>query len=86
MTGQRPSRRTYEESCEHLQKLGYLVQGNTPPVPGHLPQWDDEEPLGVGFFRTAVTQGDLGKRIALSDKQRQEIVWQESDGEEPPGG
>ena len=59
MNGQNPSRKTYEESCELLQKLGYLERGDIPPLLDHPPQWDDEEPLGVGFFRTAVTLGDL---------------------------
>jgi BTB/POZ domain-containing protein KCTD9 len=59
MGEQHPNRKTYEESCELLQKLGYLEQGKIPPVPDRRPQYDDQEPLGVSFFRTAVTQGDL---------------------------
>jgi hypothetical protein len=27
-----------------------------------------------------------GERILLSDEQRKAIDWQDSDGEEPPGG
>jgi uncharacterized protein YjbI with pentapeptide repeats len=59
MDSQRQARRTYEESCQVLQSLGYLEPGVMPPVPDHRPQYDDEEPLGVNFFRTLVGQGDL---------------------------
>jgi uncharacterized protein YjbI with pentapeptide repeats len=53
------SRRTYQDSCELLQELGYLEKGIRPPIPDHRPQYDDEEPLGVSFFRTFVGEGDL---------------------------
>jgi BTB/POZ domain-containing protein KCTD9 len=59
MNVQRPNRKTYEESCELLQKLGYLEQGEIPPIPDHPPHWDDDESLGVGFFRTFIEEGDL---------------------------
>jgi uncharacterized protein YjbI with pentapeptide repeats len=175
-----PSRRSYEDSCELLQELGYLEKGYIPSIPDHQPQYDDEEPLGVCFFRTFVGEGELenltlprtyfarsevgpvsfrntelsestlcwndfhevnftdadlsrsdlrashftesvfvranlrnadlrlskfeqcdfteadmlgakltheqGENLALSVKQRQEIDWQDSNGEEPPGG
>jgi len=45
-------RLTYAESCRQLQKAGHLEQGPVPPIPNHLPQYDDPEPLGVNFFRT----------------------------------
>lgn len=50
-------RLSYEESCQRLQK-DYLGEGVTPPLPDHLPQAGDEEPLGVSFFRTFVGEGD----------------------------
>lgn len=67
-------RRSYEESCKLLQQLGYLDaedEDAIPPIPNHRPQYDDDEPLGVSFFRTLVGQeiedgdeeangGDLG--------------------------
>ena len=175
-----PTRLSYEESCKLLQRLGYLKEGAIPPVPDHRPQFDDEEPLGVGFYRTFTGDGDLenltlprtffgrsgigplsfkntdlsestlcwndfygvkfrnadlsgcdlraslftdvdfvranlrrsdlrhssfdscdftdadlqgakltrqqGERISLSNEQREVIDWQETDGEEPPGG
>ena len=45
-----PIRRTYQDSCELLQQLGFLEIGTIPPIPDHQPQYDDEEPLGVNFF------------------------------------
>jgi BTB/POZ domain-containing protein KCTD9 len=52
-------RRSYKESCELLQQLGFLEKGTIPPIPDHQPQYDDEEPLGVNFFRTYVGESDL---------------------------
>jgi BTB/POZ domain-containing protein KCTD9 len=52
-------RLSYEDSCRLLQRLGYLEEGAIPPMPDHRPQYDDEEPLGVSFFRTFVGDGDL---------------------------
>ena len=42
----------YEASCRKLELEP------APPVPDHMPRFDDEEPLGVQFFRTMV-EGDL---------------------------
>jgi len=49
----------YEESCRQLQKAGHLDQGPIPPIPNHLPQYDDPEPLGVNFFRTRLENDKL---------------------------
>ncbi len=60
MSSGRVTRRSYEESCRLLQRLGYLdtgADGMIPPMPDHRPQCDDEEPLGVSFFRTWVGVG-----------------------------
>lgn len=48
-------RLSYEESCRLLQQHGYLDAGEIPPLPNHLPRFDDPEPLGVRFFRTLVS-------------------------------
>jgi hypothetical protein len=63
------TRRSYEESCRLLQRLGYPdagAEGAIPPLPDHRPQIDDKAPLGVSFFRTFVGQdieeGDEGVR------------------------
>lgn len=56
---QRQARISYEESCRALQRLGYIGDGALPPLPDHRPRHDDDEPLGVEFFRTAVSEGNL---------------------------
>lgn len=48
-------RQSYAESCRFLQRHGYLVAGDVPPLPNRVPQCDDPAPLGVWFFRTRVT-------------------------------
>ena len=53
------TRRSYEDSCKLLQRLGYPdagADGVIPPMPDHRPQSDDEAPLGISFFRTFVGQ------------------------------
>ncbi len=37
-------------------------------------------------MREAKLTHEQGEQIDLAAKQRQEIDWQESDGDEPPGG
>jgi len=49
------TRRSYEESCWELQRLGWLKSGSIPPLPARPPCYDDPEPLGVEFFRTRVS-------------------------------
>jgi uncharacterized protein YjbI with pentapeptide repeats len=58
-TSQPPGRLSYEESCAVLQQIGYLQKGLIPPRPNHRPQFDDEEPLGLNFFRTSVRDGNM---------------------------
>jgi BTB/POZ domain-containing protein KCTD9 len=61
------SRLTYEESCRFLQQIGYPDAGDEetiPPIPDHLPQTDDDEPLGISFFRTWV-EGDPLENLTL---------------------
>ncbi len=57
-TPPRSTRSSYEESCKKLQEQGHLEQGKIPPMPPRKPRYDDEEPLGVNFFRTKL-EGDL---------------------------
>ncbi|MBX9580667.1 MAG: pentapeptide repeat-containing protein [Gemmataceae bacterium] len=62
MNPERRARRSYEESCRLLRRLGYLGVGNSgeiPPLPGRRPRCDDDEPLGVSFFRTFVGDNAL---------------------------
>jgi BTB/POZ domain-containing protein KCTD9 len=46
------ARLSYEESCRRLQPL-VLDEGEIPPIPAAVPQYDDET-LGVGIFRMVV--------------------------------
>ena len=61
MSSRRVARCSYEESCRLLQRLGYRdvgTEGAVPPIPDHRPQFDDQRPLGVSFFRTVVGAGE----------------------------
>lgn len=55
----RGSRLPYHESYEFLQQLHYCRAGAVPPIPDHRPQFDDDEPRGVRFFRTFREKGKL---------------------------
>ena len=59
MSDQTRSRRSYEDSWKVLQSLGYFQGEPIPPISDHPPRYDDEEPLGVNFFRTFVGEGSL---------------------------
>jgi uncharacterized protein YjbI with pentapeptide repeats len=47
----------YDDSIRRLRDLGFLAEDERPPVPDHIPQPEDEEPLGLSFFRTFVGEG-----------------------------
>jgi len=51
MSSEPAARLSYEESCRHLQRLGYPDAGAEGVI---HPQFDAEQPLGVSFFRTFV--------------------------------
>ena len=48
----------YEASCKRLHELGWPDSEPAPPIPQRKPRYDDDETLGVSFFRTRVV-GDL---------------------------
>lgn len=50
-------RKSYEESCRQLIKMELLDE--LPQMPDRMPRYDDEEPLGVQFFRTGLEDADL---------------------------
>jgi hypothetical protein len=52
-------RKPYFESCEVLRTEGYLEKDEKPPLPARRPQHDDQEPLGITFFRTLVVDSRL---------------------------
>jgi len=54
-----PIRLSYEASCKRLQDMKWLEAGEVPPMPPQRPAYDDEEPLGVNFFRTRVADDDM---------------------------
>lgn len=58
------SKLSYEDSCRRLQE-SYLEAGEIPPLPPRMPQADDEEPLGVSFFRTSLGDGDDLSNLTL---------------------
>jgi uncharacterized protein YjbI with pentapeptide repeats len=54
-----PQRLSYEGSCRELQRQKILDEGEIPPLPQQQPRYDDEEPLGVHFFRTQMSDAAL---------------------------
>ena len=68
-------RLNYDESIARLQELGALGPDERPPMPDHVPQPEDDEPLGLSFFRTF-----LGDGADLSDKPISENPFGHSSG------
>jgi len=52
-----PVRLSHEESFRWLQGRRVAPEGPVPPIPSRRPLPDDEDPLGVTFFRTSL--GDV---------------------------
>ena len=50
-------RLTYDDSIRRLRELGFLGASEQPSLPDHVPQPEDDEPLGLNFFRTFVGDG-----------------------------
>ena len=48
----------YEASRKRLHELGWPDSEPAPPIPQRKPRYDDDETIGVSFFRTRVV-GDL---------------------------
>jgi uncharacterized protein YjbI with pentapeptide repeats len=44
----------YDRSLGRLRELGFLGADERPSMPDHVPQPEDDEPLGLSFFRTFV--------------------------------
>jgi uncharacterized protein YjbI with pentapeptide repeats len=47
----------YDDSIRRLRELGFLGADDRPTMPDHVPQPEDEEPLGLHFFKTLVGEG-----------------------------
>jgi uncharacterized protein YjbI with pentapeptide repeats len=53
------ARLPYADSIRRLQELGLLGRDENPPMPDHVPQPEDEKPLGLTFYKTFVADADL---------------------------
>lgn len=51
---------SYEESCRRLQEREHFPEKAVPPMPPHFPTSQDEEPLGISFFRTLLGEDEPG--------------------------
>jgi uncharacterized protein YjbI with pentapeptide repeats len=54
-----PQKLSYEDSCRILQRQQIIEDGVIPPLPPQSPRYDDEEPLGLNFFRTRLADARL---------------------------
>ncbi len=76
------ARQSYEASCLRLQQ-DYLEAGDIPPIPDHVPQYDDEEPLGVNFFRMEIDGDDLSNltlpRTFFGRSEINDVSFQDTD-------
>lgn len=62
VNSQHAARLSYEDSYKLLQRLNHLpasTGGTTPHKPDHRPQFDDEDLVGIRFFRTSLVESDL---------------------------
>ena len=48
-------RQSYEESIRRLRELGLVGRDENPGIPDHTPQPEDDNPLGLSFFRTVIS-------------------------------
>ena len=51
---------SYEESYLRLQERGHFSEKAVPPIRSQIPSIQDEEPLGISFFRTFVGEEEPG--------------------------
>jgi uncharacterized protein YjbI with pentapeptide repeats len=63
----------YEASCRHLHEMGFPDCEPTPPIPQRKPRYDDDETLGITFFRTRVTDDLSGLTLPRTFFGRSEI-------------
>jgi BTB/POZ domain-containing protein KCTD9 len=62
------ARLDYSDSIRRIRQLGlgFLDAEKEPPMPDHVPQPEDEEPLGLSFFRTFVGEGADLSNLTIS--------------------
>lgn len=77
------NRTSYEDSCRVLQERGFIDGDTQPRIPERMPRFDDDEALGVSFFRTGVWDDDLSKltlpRTFFSRSEVSNISFKDSD-------
>jgi BTB/POZ domain-containing protein KCTD9 len=56
----------YEDSIRRLRELGFLGADEQPVMPDQVPQPEDEEALGLGFYKTIVGEGADLSNLTLS--------------------
>lgn len=68
-------RKTFEETVSHLRALGLVSDTEQPRIPDAMPQFDDEEPCGIGLFRAGLEELSLaGLEMPRSFVSRSEVV------------
>jgi BTB/POZ domain-containing protein KCTD9 len=63
----------YEASCRHLHEMGFPDSDPAPPIPRCKLRYDDDEQLGITFFRTRVTDDLSGLTLPRTFFGRSEI-------------
>jgi len=51
--------KTFKQTISHLESLGLIADVNDLRAPERMPQFDDENPTGISFFRTTLVDQDL---------------------------
>lgn len=79
---QAAERLSYEASCRRLLQLGLLDGPNVPPMPDHLPHYDDAV-SGVSFFRQDLEKTDLSDlslpRTFFGRSETREVSFRNTD-------
>lgn len=52
-------RKTFKQTISHLETLGLISDDKNLSIPEEMPQFDDEIPAGISFFRTTLADQDL---------------------------
>src|SRR5687768_2924343 len=65
-------RKSYFESCVRLMEVGII---SAPPMPSRRPRHDDEEPLGVNFYKSGIEDANVsGLTMPRTFVGRSELV------------
>lgn len=58
-------RKNYEESIEELRSLGVISPDEQLVIPDRMPQYDDEAPCGLSFFRTLIDESNNFSNLTI---------------------